>query len=534
MVDEQAVVRRRSPIPGIRPKAGRVAVAVDASRCTGQGVCVALAAAGFALDRFGYAYVLPGTSERSATDRTLRGALRDAEARCPERAIRVTDVVDPPPPAPVARPAVPAAATPATATPATVAPATAGSGPAGLGSAGFVPRLLLPDGGAESLEWWVAQGGFSAPGPVPLADEVARTGLIGHGGGGFPVAAKWRAARGLQPPVVVANGAEREPGSLKDRHLMARRPLLVLDGLRATAAAVGARRAFVGVDEEATAALDAMAAAVRQASEAGLLGDLEVAVRPVPARYVAGEETALISVLDGGEAKPTAKPPYPSQSGLAGRPTVVHNIETLAQVGLIAAFGADWFCRAGAADAPGTGLFSVGRFGGTMAVVERPSGTTVRQLVDDAGWPDARAALVGGWSGTLLPADRFDLPLTGPAVAAAGGVLGTKSVQVLVDGDCPVATVATVLGYLAGETAGQCPPCTRGVPYLAGLVSSLARGTLRAGDLADGRAFAASLVDRGACRLPDGAVRLLGSLFRHFPADVDRHLAGAACPTMFS
>lgn len=491
-------------------------MAVDASRCTGQGVCVEVAAAGFALDRFGYAYVLPGTSERSAGDLTLRGALRDAEARCPQGAIRVTEM----PPA-----SATGDASPVTATPRATATASVKTTP-GTPSA---PRLLLPEGEEESLDQWVGQGGFSRPGPVALVDQVAEARLAGHGGGGFPVAAKWRARRGVQPPVVVANGAEREPGSVKDRYLMAHRPFLVLDGLRATAAAVGAGRAYIAVDVEATAALEAMTDALRQATERGVLGDLEVSVDPVPARYVAGEETALVSLLGGGDARPKAKPPYPVQSGVLGRPTVVHNVETLAQVGLIAAFGPDWFREVGPPTSPGTGLFSVGRFGGPMAVVERPSGTTVRALVDGAGWSAARAAMVGGWSGTLLPADRFDLPLTGPAVAAVGGVLGTKSVQVLDDGDCPVVVVATVLRYLGAESAGQCPPCTKGVPYLADLLSSLSAGTLAVADLDDGRAFAASLVDRGACRLPDGAVRLLDSLFRHFPDEVDRHMAGRPC-----
>lgn len=171
-------------------------------------------------------------------------------------------------------------------------------------------------------------------------------------------------------------------------------------------------------------------------------------------------------------------------------------------------------------------MFSVGRFGGPVTVVERPSGGTLRQLLAGTEWEGAPAAVVGGWSGGILPAERFDLPLTGRALADAGVALGTKSVHVLGDGDCPVVAVASALEYFADESSGQCPPCAKGVPYLADLVSSLAAGTVSADDLAEGKAFAASLVNRGACRMPDGAVRLLGSLFRYFPAEVDRHLAG--------
>ena len=381
-----------------------------------------------------------------------------------------------------------------------------------------------------SVAGWQRRGGWADHDSSALLGLVEQGGIRGHGGAAFPAAAKWRRVAGAQRPVVVANGAQREPGTVKDRYLMARRPGLVLDGIRLAMRAVGAAEAIVAVDADATAEHDALSAAISDAAGLGLLAGCEIRLHKVPARYVAGEETALIGLLSGGPALPRLRPPFPTDSGVFSRPTLVHNVETLAQVAVAAVLGAEEFRSAGTADSPGTGLFSVGPFGGPYRVIERPYGYLLSDLLAEAGLlAGARAVLAGGYAGGLLPAGALDVPLTPAALAAAGASLGTKSVQVIGAGHCPVGAAADMLGYFAGQTAGQCPPCSRGLPDMAGFLRGLENGTAGPEAVTELDRFMRTLFDRGACRLPDGAARLSLSLLTNFPGEVGAH-AASGCP----
>ena len=471
---------------------------VDATRCDGQGVCVLVAPELFELDRYGLSYVRPGGDELAASDPDVRARGLEADAMCPRNAIREEPAAS--------RPAPPAPASPGLAGPASA----------------FAPRLVVGER-TETLEEWRSLRGFRDHAPGALLELAASAGLTGQGGAGFPTADKWRHVIGADQPVVVANGAEREPGTLKDRYLMVHRPFLVLDGLRLAMHAVGAGLGYICVDEDAHEAEARMSAALAAAQAGGLLGDAEIRFQQVPTRYVAGEETALISVIEGFGPVPRIRPPYPSEVGLFGRPTLVQNIETLAQLAMTAATGP--------AAGPGRGVFTVGPFGGEFTVTEVELGRPLAWLLDQNDLlRGARAVLVGGYSGGLLTPDQLDVPLTAPALRAAGASLGTKSVQVLGPDDCPVRVVAEIVRYFGEQTASQCPPCHRGLPDMTAILDDLEKGMAGSETLAELEQFMGTLSGRGVCRLPDGAARVVLSLLSNFAETVAAHVGGGCTP----
>jgi NADH:ubiquinone oxidoreductase subunit F (NADH-binding)/ferredoxin len=479
---------------------------VDATRCDGQGVCVLVAPELFELDRYGLAYVTPDGDRLAAGDEEIRARGLEADAMCPRNAIReeIAAVLDarPEPQAPPAAQAGPAAT-----------PQDGGPG----------PRLVLADGHVESLDEWRSSGGWGDHAPGDLLELVESAGLVGHGGAGFPTAEKWRRVIGADRPVVVANGSEREPGTEKDRYLMAHRPYAVLDGLRLAMRAVGAGLGYVTIDEDAHEAAGRITAAAEETRG----DDLEIRIQRVPTRYVAGEETALLSVIEGGGPLPRTRPPYPSDVGVFGRATLVQNVETLVHLAVAAAIGPVAYRATGTPGDPGAGVFTLGRFGGPFTVTGIEFGRSLAAVLDEHGLlAGARAVLVGGYAGGLLAPDRLDVALTPAALRAAGASLGTKSIQVLGPADCPVRAVAAIVRYFGEQTADQCPPCSRGLPDMAEILDDLEAGKGGTDSLAELETFMATLSGRGVCRLPDGAARVALSLLTGFADVVAAHGAG--------
>jgi NADH:ubiquinone oxidoreductase subunit F (NADH-binding) len=359
-----------------------------------------------------------------------------------------------------------------------------------------------------------------------LIEAVAASGLTGRGGGGFPTAIKLRAvADSRVRTVVVANGVEGEPPSAKDRFLVAQNPHLVLDGAVAAAAAVGARDVVIALPEGAEHARTRMAAAIEaRRSTAPARFQLVTA----PDRFVAGEESALVQLLNGGPAKPTFVPPRPFERGVDGRPTLVQNVETLANIGLIARFGPAWFRELGTAAEPGTVLVTISGAVRDPGVYEVELGTPLRQIIQLCG--DARssvaAVLVGGYFGSWLGARELDSPLSEAGLRPAGARPGARALVVLGADSCPVVETARALRYLADESAGQCGPCTFGLPAMADAALSLARRQAQPRIVERLRTLAGLVDGRGACAHPDGAANLLRSALNRFPAEIDLHLQG--------
>jgi len=363
-----------------------------------------------------------------------------------------------------------------------------------------------------------------------LLAEVAASGLTGRGGGGFPAAAKWEAVgRSGRRPVVVVNAMEGEPASAKDRALLAWSPHLVLDGAELVAALAGARSVVVCVADDRDASAPAVRVAVAERTAAG--SAREVTVRRPPARYVTGEESALVHWLERGDARPVLRVDKSVPLRLGRRPVLVHNAETLAQVALVARHGAAWFRGTGTVGAPGSTLVTVSGAVATPGVVEVALGTPVEELVRRCAPTGPPAAyLVGGYGGAWLSVDQGATPLEPAALARAGAALGVGIVVALGADSCGIAETARIARWMAGESAGQCGPCVYGLPALADDLELLAGGRADPGAIGRIDERARSVVGRGACRHPDGVARMVRSALAVFAGDAAAHAAGRPCP----
>jgi NADH:ubiquinone oxidoreductase subunit F (NADH-binding) len=379
----------------------------------------------------------------------------------------------------------------------------------------------LTAGPARTLSEHLRQHG-SLPEPgVALIDEIDRAGLYGRGGGAFPTARKMDAvAAARRGAIVVANAAEGEPMSAKDRWLVARTPHLVLDGAVLAAQAVGANELVLCIRGDALEAWEQARIAVAEREDAGLL-PVVVHTVATPPVYLAGEESALVRFLNGGPALPTFVPPRPYERGVSRRPTLVQNVETLAHIALIARHGARWFRKAGTANDPGTALVTMSGAVARPGVYEVELSDPVREGLAAAGGATepVRGALVGGYFGAW----------TGPATGHPAPRIGAGAIAILPESACPVAETARVAAYLAREAAGQCGPCTNGLGAVAASLADIARGTAGPTVMEDLERWSAIMPGRGACHHPDGAIGFVASALTTFPSDFAEHLRNGPC-----
>jgi NADH:ubiquinone oxidoreductase subunit F (NADH-binding) len=367
-----------------------------------------------------------------------------------------------------------------------------------------------------------------------LIDEIERSGLLGHGGAAFPTATKMRAvAGGRGRAIVVANGVEGEPASLKDRTLLEMAPHLVLDGAVAAAEAVGADEVIVCACETPAASHHSLGQAIEErAADPDAGRSPTLALRTIPRHYVAGQESALVNYLDGGPAKPTFTPPLPFEQGLRRRPTLVDNVETLAHVALIARHGAPWFRQLGTPTQPGSALVTLSGPVADPGVYEIEHGASLASLIDAAGGTTAgvRGALLGGYAGAWVSREWLGgVALSKEHLAAHGASLGAGVVLLLSDSACPVAETARVARWMAGQSVRQCGPCINGLDSLAGTLEQLALNGAEASVMRRIEHLASLTARRGACGHPDGAVNLVLSALEAFQADFTDHTRHGAC-----
>ena len=354
--------------------------------------------------------------------------------------------------------------------------------------------------------------------PGALIADVAAAGLTGRGGAAFPAHRKLEiVASAGGAKVVVGNGAEGEPGSRKDAALLSTAPHLVLDGLQLAAEAVGATEAYLYLNQGAPAIEQALNE--RAVCQLDMLG---VTVVRTPPRFLAGQESAVVNRLGGGPAIPLFSPPRVTERGLGGRPTLVQNVETLAQLALIARFGPRWFRAVGTSAQPGTMLTTRYPAVGGCHVTEVATGTPLAVLLSSA---DSQAWLVGGYHGTWLPPNTR-LTVDNSSLRPLGGAVGAGVLAALPADRCGVAETARVVGYLAAESAGQCGPCLNGMPRMAAVLAELAGTRPRQGARADIERWAGLVSGRGACGHPDGTVRFVRSALRAFAPEFRRHEHG--------
>src|SRR5271166_582071 len=399
---------------------------------------------------------------------------------------------------------------------------------------GCTPRLLRDQPGLQTVrEDYAAYSDGGGYQPLAAADEllddVEHSGLLGRGGAAFPLAVKLRSVRdnGTRAnvgTVLVANGEEGEPASIKDRWLLRNRPHLVLDGLRLAAAIVAADRAHVYVsDPESARSVEIALGEIG----ADTLGGISVAVRVVDPGYIAGEETAAVRALNGGPVKPTDKPPRPFEVGVDGRPTLVSNVETLANLPYIQQHGSSAFREQGTSQSPGTLLVTITGADRPPGLYEVPHGVPITELLALHGVSNdqVRGALMGGYFAGLLNRDVLDATVDHETFQRLGSGLGCGAISMITD-DCPVAVAASVLAYFDRENAGQCGSCFNGTAAMAAVAEALRDGVATDEDLTRLRRWSVVLRGRGACATLDGAANVAASLLVQFPQVVARHLEG--------
>jgi NADH:ubiquinone oxidoreductase subunit F (NADH-binding) len=376
------------------------------------------------------------------------------------------------------------------------------------------PRLLAPGGTSADLSTHeLRYGPLSYGDPDGLLRTVAESGLTGRGGAAFPtyrklVAVADASRRTGRAPVVVANGAEGEPASRKDRTLLRRSPHLVLDGLQLAARAVGAGEAHLAVEDGASY----LESALSQRDD-----PVHVSVVRLPRRFLSGQASALAQYVSGNAPLPRHQQPPVRERGVRKAPTLVQNVETLAHLALVARYGADWFRGAGTPAQPGSTLCTLHVPGHEVRVVEAPFGLPLNRLLPLHG---TSAVLVGGYHGTWIPTTEA------AQRTLDAGDLGAGVLAVLPADRCGVAETARVLRYLALQSAGQCGPCLNGLPRIASAFRTLAtpgpQGTTRQ----DVARWSGLVEGRGACHHPDGTVRLVRSALTTFATELDAHARG--------
>ncbi len=377
-------------------------------------------------------------------------------------------------------------------------------------------------------------------------DVLEASRLVGRGGAGFPLAAKWRAVRAAQgtPKYVVCNADEGEPGTFKDRPLLHLNPHLLLEAMAVAGYVTGAETGIVYLRYEYPEALDVLERAIVEAEAAGLLGDdiagtgfaFRVHIRRGAGSYVCGEETALLNSLEGRVPWPRERPPFPTTYGLWGQPTVVNNVETLCHVPGILKHGADWFRALGRGENTGTKLYSVSGAVRRPGNYELPLGITARELIFRyAGGPASGRAMkgftLGGISGGLLGAEALDMPLDYTAPQAHGAALGSGGVIVLDDGCCVVDFARSCLAFYEAESCGKCFPCRVGTVRLREWLDGLTgRGELLPGAGESFREVGGAMRNTSACGLGQAAPLVIDGMLRHFADEVAAHVEGRRCP----
>jgi NADH:ubiquinone oxidoreductase subunit F (NADH-binding) len=399
-----------------------------------------------------------------------------------------------------------------------------------------LPRVLraLEDGDPVGLKRHL-----EVHGPVPsgldgrtVIDLVEAAGLRGRGGASFPTAIKLRAVRKARGrAIVVANGCESEPLSLKDALLLRELPHLVLDGAAIAAGAVGADEVIVAFEAPNTQARECLEEALEE-RRAARVDSVGFSLFAAEERFLSGQETALISQLGGGPAKPTFVPPRPTERGVRRRPTLVQNVETLANLALIARHGAGWYRELGSETESGTRLVTVAGAVGSPGVFEIECGTPLSSLLAAAGGIDGPlvGVLIGGYFGSWLPVGRIaEVELSNEALAHHGAALGCGAIIALSADSCPVAETTRVAIYLATETANQCGPCVHGTAAIARTLHGVAEGSASPSAFADLDRWAAELPGRGACHHPNGLARFVSTSLRTFPGQFRDHAANGPC-----
>jgi len=412
----------------------------------------------------------------------------------------------------------------------------------------LLKRIHIPN--STDIDVALAHRAYSSVGkafgmrPVDVIDEVKRSGLRGRGGAGFPTGIKWSFAAMDRkgPKYLICNADEGEPGTFKDRFILEQDPHLLIEGMIIAAYAVGAVRGYIYLRGEYPKAAGTLRRAIEQAYTKGWLGrnilgegvSFDLAVHRGAGAYICGEETSLIESLEGKRGQPRVRPPFPANEGAWGKPTVVNNVETLANVPFVIALGAEVYARIGVEGSSGTKIFSVSGAVNKPGGYELPMGTTLREIIyTHAGGirNDRRlkAIIPGGVSTPMLTAEQIDVKMDFNSVLAAESMLGSGAVIVIDDSTCMVRATAVIARFFEHESCGKCTPCREGTGWFSQIYQRLTQGQGRPGDVETLLNIGRKMKGKCFCPLGEGALQPIMSSIRHFRGEYEHCIEHKGC-----
>ena len=417
-------------------------------------------------------------------------------------------------------------------------------------------RIALKNCGVvnpEEIDEYIAFDGYKAlekvlkeMKPDEVIDVIKDSGLRGRGGAGFPTGKKWeltKASVGDQK-YVVCNADEGDPGAFMDRSILEGDPHSVLEAMAIAGYAIGANKGYIYVRAEYPIAVQRLKIAIEQAREYGILGEnifdtdfsFDIEIRLGAGAFVCGEETALLESIEGKRGQPRVKPPYPAQSGLWGKPTLINNVETYANIAQIILNGAEWYSSIGTETSKGTKVFALGGNVNNIGLVEVPMGTTLREIIYDIGGgiPNGRefkAAQTGGPSGGCIPKEHLDTPIDYESLKQIGSMMGSGGLIVMDDTKCMVALAKFYLDFTVSESCGKCTPCRIGTKRMLEILERLCNGEGEELDLYKLEKLAANIQKSSVCGLGQTAPNPVVSTMKYFREEFREHAVKKECRT---
>jgi NADH:ubiquinone oxidoreductase subunit F (NADH-binding)/(2Fe-2S) ferredoxin len=406
----------------------------------------------------------------------------------------------------------------------------------------------------ENIDEYIAMDGYAALGkvltemtPEQVIDTILASGLRGRGGAGFPTGKKWQLARNLvkdaDQKFVACNADEGDPGAFMDRSVLEGDPHSVIEAMAIAAYAIGANKGFIYVRAEYPIAVARLSVAINQAREYGLLGkdifgtgfDFDLEIRLGAGAFVCGEETALMTSIEGHRGEPRPRPPFPAVKGLFGKPTVLNNVETYANIPQIILKGPEWFSSMGTEKSKGTKVFALGGNINHTGLVEVPMGTTLRKIVEEIGGgiPNGKkfkAAQTGGPSGGCIPAEHLDIPMDYDNLISIGSMMGSGGLIVMDEDNCMVDIAKFFLEFTVDESCGKCTPCRIGTKKLLDYLTKITEGKATLEDLDKMEELCYYIKNNSLCGLGQTAPNPVLSTLRYFRDEYIAHIVDKKCP----
>ena len=404
----------------------------------------------------------------------------------------------------------------------------------------------------ERIDEYIAFDGYKALGtclvehtPQQVIDIIKASGLRGRGGGGFPTGMKWQfcANEKNDQKYVICNADEGDPGAFMDRSVLEGDPHAVLEAMAIAGYAIGANMGYIYVRAEYPIAVKRLEIAIGQAREQGLLGkdifgtgfEFDVDIRLGAGAFVCGEEMALISSIEGHRGEPTPKPPFPAQKGLFGKPTIINNVETFANVPQIILNGPEWFSSMGTEKSKGTKVFALGGKINNTGLVEIPMGTTLREIIYEIGGgiPGGKAfkaAQTGGPSGGCIPTSHLDTPIDYDSLMAIGSMMGSGGLIVMDEDNCMVDVARFFLDFTVDESCGKCPPCRIGTKRMLEILERIVSGRGEDGDIEKLEQLGENIKNGALCGLGKTAPNPVLSTIKYFRDEYEAHIYDKKCP----